>query len=293
MNARQGIGIVGLGNMGAAVASRLSAQFNVLGFDPDPVRCNLALERGIELVGAPTDLVGRARTILLSLPRPSISARTVRLLASAGLGPEHTVVETSTVLPADARADAEQCFGAGAGYLDAAILSGVKSVEDGNTVLLIGGSPAHVARVTPTLSAITGDRRHLGPVGAGMAAKVINNAVAHDVYVVLAEAVALGQANGIEVATLVEMLRDPEGGLIRPLTHRIAERFDQRDFEGGMPVDAALKDSKLALALAQESNVPLFATQAAHTVYEIAVGFGMGRLDYSAIASLWESWGAE
>jgi 3-hydroxyisobutyrate dehydrogenase-like beta-hydroxyacid dehydrogenase len=284
------IGIVGLGNMGTAVAGRLQAKFHVLGFDPDEGRRSINADRGVELVDDPADLVSRTRTIVLSLPRPSISAATVRSLISAGLGANHLVIETSTVLPADARSDADSCFLAGAGYVDAAILSGVKSVEDGATVLLIGGADETVARATPALDAITSVRRHLGPIGAGMAAKVINNAVAHDVYVVLSEAVALGKANGIALGTIVEMFKDPEGGLIRPLTHRIAERLADANFEGGMTTDAARKDSQLALEMAQQNNVPLFATQAAHTVYEIAVGAGMGRQDYSAIATLWDDW---
>jgi 3-hydroxyisobutyrate dehydrogenase-like beta-hydroxyacid dehydrogenase len=284
------IGIVGLGNMGTAIAARLRTRFRVLGFDTDSARRELNRANAIELVDSSADLLGRTNTVVLSLPRPSISAATVETLMATGLGVGKLVIETSTVLPADARADAAKCIAAGAGYVDAAILSGVKSVEDGATVLLLGGPEESVERAEPALAAITADRRHLGPVGAGMAAKVINNAVAHDVYVVLAEAVALGRANGIGIDTLVEMLGDPEGGLLRPLTHRIAERLVKRNFDGGMPVDAARKDSQLALDLAQQSNVPLFATQAAHTVYEIAVGAGMGRQDYSAIATLWNSW---
>ena len=58
-----------------------------------------------------------------------------------------------------------------------------------------------------------------------------------------------------------------------------------------MPTEAALKDSMLALELAQKGHVPLFAMQSSHTVYEAAVAQGLGRLDYAAIARLWEEWG--
>jgi 3-hydroxyisobutyrate dehydrogenase-like beta-hydroxyacid dehydrogenase len=287
------VGVVGLGNMGAAVARRLQSRFDVLGFDTSGERRAAGEDQGIELVDSPGDLVKRTGMIVLSLPRPSISTATVQALVDAGLNAEHVVIETSTVLPADARSDAAACAQVGGAYVDAAILSGVKSVAEGMTVLLIGGSEEHVGRATPVLDAVTPHRRHLGDVGAGMAAKVINNAVAHDVYVVLSEAVALGRANGIALETLVELLSDPEAGLIRPLTHRVAERLATSNFAGGMPVDAARKDSQLVLELAQQSNVPLFATQAAHTVYEIAVRTGMGRLDYSAVATLWDGWEAK
>jgi 3-hydroxyisobutyrate dehydrogenase-like beta-hydroxyacid dehydrogenase len=200
------------------------------------------------------------------------------------------IVETSTVTPADARRAAAVCETAGAHFVDAAILSGVKPVMEGTTSLLIGGSPDAVERVRAVLDAITANQRVLGEVGAGMAMKVINNAVAHAVYVVLSEALAMARANGISLPTLTEILREPDAGLLRPLTHRIGERVAAEDFEGGMPVDAARKDSVLALELAQASWIPLFATQAAHTVYELAMAEGMGRLDYSAIATLWDRW---
>ncbi|MDY7104112.1 MAG: NAD-binding protein [Actinomycetota bacterium] len=123
-----------------------------------------------------------------------------------------------------------------------------------------------------------------------MAAKVINNAVAHAVMVVLTEAGALAAANGVDGAALAELLAEADAGLVRPLTHRYAERILTGDFDGGMPTEAAREDSVLALVLAQSGGVPLFAMQASHTVYEMAVGHGLDRLDYSSIARLWEQW---
>ena len=123
-----------------------------------------------------------------------------------------------------------------------------------------------------------------------MAAKVINNAVAHAVYVVLAEAVAMADATGVSMDDLVDLLGDPDAGLLRPLTHRIGERLRDRSFSGGMATESAYKDSTLALELAQANGIPLFAIQAAHTAYQIAMGRGMARQDYSVLATLWEEW---
>ena len=121
---------------------------------------------------------------------------------------------------------------------------------------------------------------HLGPVGAGMGAKVVVNAVAHAVMVVLIEAGAMATKLGLPMQTLVDILRRPEG-LIRPLTHRVQERMMQGEYTGGMSVSNARKDSTLALQTAQELGVPLYAIQASHTPYEIAEALGMGQLDYA------------
>jgi 3-hydroxyisobutyrate dehydrogenase-like beta-hydroxyacid dehydrogenase len=57
-----------------------------------------------------------------------------------------------------------------------------------------------------------------------------------------------------------------------------------------MSVSNARKDSVLALETAQDLQVPLFATLAAHSAYEIAEAKGLGDLDYAALAQLWEDW---
>lgn len=283
------VGLLGLGNMGTALAHRLVQRFEVAAFDPDAARREHASAIGVRVVDSIDTVARTAAVVVLSLPRPAISLECTEQVLRSWSAPG-AIVETSTVTPADARRAAALCDVAASHFVDAAILSGVKHVMDGTTSLLIGGSPAAVERVQAVLDAVTPNQRLLGDVGVGMAMKVINNAVAHAVYVVLSEALAMGTANGSSLATLSGVLSDPEAGLLRPLTHRIGERVANGDSDGGMPVDAARKDLLLALELAQASDLPLFATQAAHTVYEIAMAEGMGRLDYSAIAALWDRW---
>jgi 3-hydroxyisobutyrate dehydrogenase-like beta-hydroxyacid dehydrogenase len=283
------VGLLGLGNMGVAIAQRLVQRFDVIGFDPDP-RCQAEGKAlGVRVADSVPAVADAAPIVVLSLPRPAISFECTTAVVAAWTRPG-VIVETSTVTPTDARRAADVCAAAGSQFVDAAILSGVIPVKEGTTSLLIGGAPDAIERVRPVLDAITRNQRVLGDVGAGMAMKVINNAVAHAVYVVLSEALAMADANGISLSTFVDILGGPDAGLLRPLTHRIGERLGSGEFEGGMSVDAARKDSALALELAQASGLPLFATQAAHTVYEIAVAEGMGRLDYAAIATLWHRW---
>jgi 3-hydroxyisobutyrate dehydrogenase-like beta-hydroxyacid dehydrogenase len=93
----------------------------------------------------------------------------------------------------------------------------------------------------------------------------------------------------IPMEKMIEILARPDG-IARPLEHRMRERMANADYAGGMSVSNARKDSTLALETAQDLGVPLFATLAAHTPYEIAHQVGYGDLDYAALAKLWESW---
>lgn len=285
------IGLVGLGQMGMAICSRLASTFDVLAYDISTEQRTRAAENlGVELTDALRDLEG-CDTVVLSLPTPRVSVEILEELG-AGLDPGSVVVETSTVLPEDARAEQRLLNPERVRVIDAAVLSGVNQMADGQATLLVGGQSADIESRAAVLEIIGGAGYQIfGSLGNGMAAKVVNNSVAHAVMVVLVEAFAMAAAEGVELAEIAAMLERPDGGLVRPLTHRIMERVAHGRYEGGMPLDAARKDSLLALAMAQQAQLPIFATQSAHTVYDLASAAGLGREDYSSLAKLWEQWG--
>lgn len=284
------IGLIGLGQMGLPIAGRISGAFELVAYDLSEERRAIAAGLPRTIVTADLADVADARLLVLSLPTPGISRQVLGDIAprlSAGT----VVVETSTVLPDDVRDARRILEPAGIGIVDAAVLSGVAQMAQGAATLLVGGEDEDVTRVEPLLAVIGGGGvMRLGPLGAGMAAKVVNNGVAHAVMVVLVEAFAMARAEGVALEDAAAMLLREDGGLQRPLNHRMMDRVADGDFEGGMPLDAARKDSTLALAMAQRRGIPLFATQAAQTVYDLAASAGLGREDYAAIARLWEGW---
>lgn len=276
------VGLCGCGNMGAAIASRLTG-FDLRVFDLDAERAAAAGPA----VGSVAELAADA--VVLSLPSPAATRAVLAELLPA-LDPGAVVIETSTVAPDDVRGLAPACAAAQVHLVDAAILSGVAQMREGSTALLVGGDDEAVVAASPVLEALAARRFRLGALGSGMAAKVANNAVSHAVMVVLLEATALADASGVAPAVFAELLAEPDAGLLRPLAHRLRERVLSGDYEGGMPMDAARKDSVVALGMAQEAGIPLFAIQGAHTAYELALAAGLAREDYAALATLWESW---
>jgi 3-hydroxyisobutyrate dehydrogenase-like beta-hydroxyacid dehydrogenase len=282
------VGIVGLGNAGSAMATALSGKMPLVGFDANPERRHAVAHLALEWVPSLAQLANRVGTVVLSLPKPEISRAVVTELVQGAKVPE-LIIETSTITPQVAQELGAICQAGQVRFIDAAIANGVASMAAGKITFLVGGEPDDVARAHPALEGMAEAIMHLGPVGAGMGAKVVVNAVAHAVMVVLIEAGAMATKLGLPMQTLVDILRRPEG-LIRPLTHRVQERMMQGDYTGGMSVSNARKDSTLALQTAQELGVPLYAIQASHTPYEIAEALGMGQFDYAALATLWEQW---
>jgi 3-hydroxyisobutyrate dehydrogenase-like beta-hydroxyacid dehydrogenase len=290
MSNPQKVAIYGLGNMGFPVARRIGSQFPTQVFDLDQA----ALQRasagfGATAIQSPADLAD-THVVVLCLPNPAISQAVLTQIASH-LPKGSVVLETSTVNPEHIHAAQKLLTPYGIDMVDASIMAGVSQMEAGSASLALGGSQDAIRRSQPVLVAIARKKTYFGESGAGAAAKVINNAVAHAVMVVVAEAGALATASGVSCEKLIALLSDKQMGLHRPLTYRYAERIVQGDYAGGMPLDAARKDSVLALQLAQTLGVPLFAIQGSHSVYDMAAAAGYGRDDYAAVAKLWADWG--
>jgi 3-hydroxyisobutyrate dehydrogenase-like beta-hydroxyacid dehydrogenase len=282
------LGIIGLGNAGSALATALSGRIPLIGYDASPARRDAVATLDLTWAGSVAEVAAASETVLLSLPKPEISRAVVAEILAGSHKPA-TVIETSTITPRTARELGETCAAAGVAFVDAAIGGGVQSMADAKCTFMVGGDPASFAKAKPVLDLLAETIHHLGPVGAGSGAKIVNNGVMHALMVVLIEAAAMGKKLGIEMPKLVEILGRPDG-IRRPLEHRVKERMIQGNYNGGMSVMNARKDSTLALETAIDCGVPLFAMLAAHTPYEIAQQKGMGDLDYAALAKLWEEW---
>lgn len=282
------VGIVGLGNAGSALATALAGKLPLYGYDINPQRRQVVSHLPIEFTDSLAALASQVRSVVLSLPKPEISRATVAELLSTSTLPD-LIIETSTITPKVAQELNAMCQASKLRFVDAAIAGGVAGMAAGTTTFLVGGTEADYAKAFPILDAMSETVMHLGPVGTGMGAKVVINAVLHALMVVLIEAGAMASKQGIPMQTLIDILRREEG-LLRPLTHRVQERMLSGDYQGGMSVSNARKDSVLALEMAQQLGVPLYAIQASHTPYEIAESSGMGELDYAALATLWETW---
>lgn len=282
------VAMIGLGNAGAALARALTGRFPLRGYDVDTRRREAVADLELEWQDSIDAVVAGADFALLSLPRPEISRAVVDAIAGAQTKPR-VVIETSTITPKVARDMAAVCRDAGIGFVDAAIAGGVQSMAAGENTFLVGGSEEDFSAARTVIEPIAARVHFLGPVGAGSGAKVVNNGVMHALMVVLIEAGAMASKLEIPMDTMIEILARPDG-IMRPLEHRLRDRMCSGDYAGGMSVTNARKDSTLALETAQDFGVPLFATSAAHTPYEIAEQLGYGDLDYAALAKLWESW---
>ncbi len=285
------IGIIGLGNAGQALAEALSRRHTLRLYDRETGPYEQALARCVQ---APTvsesapDCAQAADVLLLSLPTPQASREVAQQIVDV-VGPGTLVVETSTVRPEDIEALHAVLSPQGAVVIDAAVIGGVHKLADGKGVFLVGPSEQEAGNAAAVLRGIAEEIFFLNGRGNGMRAKLVANAVSHTAYVLLLEAGALAAAQNIPLDVFYRLM-ERESGLLRPLTHRFGERLRRADFKGGMSTINARKDSGLIIDTARSLGVPLFAIAATHGAYDIAVGEGLGNLDYASMGRLWEKW---
>jgi 3-hydroxyisobutyrate dehydrogenase len=208
------VGIIGLGNMGRGMALTLKrAGYRVVGFDVAEATTAALAAEGIEVVTTCGAVVAAADIIILSLPTAEIVESVVAgeggLLTRARDGV--VIVDTSTSHPETSRKLAVLVADRGMSFIDAPVSGGPKGAVSGTMTMVIGADDADLARVMPVLERMSSKRVHVGPVGAGNVAKIVNNLLCAAHLLTAAEAMRIASAAGVDPGRLLEGLNAGSG----------------------------------------------------------------------------------
>ena len=203
------VGLVGLGNMGAALGANLvGAGLEVVAHDvAGPDRC----PDGASFVTDPAEIARRAEVVVLSLPDGAASQQVVGVLTAASGGVTH-VVDTSTIGVAAARRIDAVLAAGGVAYVDAPVSGGVAGARARTLSVMYAGSEAACAAVAPVLAGLSDRTRRVGDrPGMAQALKLANNFLSATALAATSEAVAFGLSVGLDLATMLEVLNDSSG----------------------------------------------------------------------------------
>jgi len=277
MNER--IGVIGLGRMGRALALRLAGQgFAVTGW----TRSGAAPE-GIAVAGTLDAAVAASDILLLSLFDDAAVRGVLASLAACDLA-GRLVVETSTVSPAVVREAAPAIEAAGGRILDAPISGGPEMVAAGTIGMFLGGAPADIARLDPLARRLSDRILPVGALGAGHAAKIVNNVALGGMWQTTLEALRLGQRLGLGRDTMLGVLeRSPGTG---PALRGRLPKIRGEDMTVGFSVAGILKDQDLFLAVAEAVGEPLPALAAARENFRAAASAGHGEEDLARMIAV-------
>jgi 3-hydroxyisobutyrate dehydrogenase len=271
------LGYIGVGLMGGPMVKRLtSLGWQVRAYD-------IVAERSG--VSSPAEAVKGAEVVLLNLPtNEAVEDALTKLLPV--LRPPQLVVDFSTI-PVDAcRSHAARLAReTGCRWVDTPVSGGPPASGAGTLTVMAGGEPADLERLAPLMRDIAARCTRMGPVGSGLAAKMINQLVVGVGHAMLAEAVGLCERAGIDAARIPECLGGgyADSNLMKAYWPRMVER----DFAPRGYVRQLLKDLEMVSSWAQGLGAETPMLGNALAAYRELKKQGYSELDSSVVVKLY------
>ena len=281
------LAFLGLGRMGAPMAGRLShAGHELVVWSRTPAHAEALADRA-EVATSPAEAGAKAELAITMLADGGALEEVVlgRDGLGEGLGPGSLLIDMSTVGPSAARKVAEALEPRGVAFVDAPVAGSVGPAGEGTLAIMVGGEPAEVERARPLLAVLGDPERtwHLGPVGAGQAAKLMVNLVLGGVMAAVAEGFTLGRVLGLSPDDALDVL---EGASVATQTVRSKrDKLRSGDFGGtGFRLGLMHKDLLLALDAAKAARASLPGTERVAELFAGAKGQSLADQDYAAVA---------
>jgi 3-hydroxyisobutyrate dehydrogenase-like beta-hydroxyacid dehydrogenase len=285
-NGMANVGVIGLGNIGGAIAANLIADSHrVALFDVDEGRLRGLSERGGNPMRDPAEVARASEITFTSLPNPTVMQAVVGQWLS-GAEQDKVLVDLSTNAPAMIRSVGARLAAARCHLLEAPLTGGAPGAQARMLVFMVGGDAAVFERCRPLLERLGRATFHVGPLGLGNVAKLVNSLMAFTAVWSSLEGLAIASKAGIDLRTMVDVIR--AGGAGNFFTDRMVEGINQRRRPVSFSLALAAKDAGLILDVARDAGIPTpVAAQVAQALVA-AVGAGLGDNDFSDLVELIE-----
>jgi len=282
---QRAVGVVGVGNMGLAMALRLrELGFEVHVRDIDPAREALAIDAGARRATTPAEL---ARSVDVVIVAVVDAAQTDAVLfaddgAAVMMRAGGCVFLCPTIAPASTEAIASRLAAAAIDTIDAPMSGGPARARAGTMSLMVACADRVFARWRGLLESLADPVFRLGErVGDGARTKLVNNLLAAVNLVGAAEAIALAERVGLDPARTLDVLERSSG------QSWIASDRMRRAIAGDLAPRAhttlLAKDSALAIAMAAATGASPRLGDAAAATFAAAVAAGHGGDDDASV----------
>ena len=279
--AKARVGILGLGRMGRAMAARLTGRgFSVEGWTRSGITADQADAWSIAAHDTVAAVAAASGIVLLSLSDDAAVTEVVGQLVRGDLGGK-LIVDTSTVSPDTMRRLARVIGEAGGTALDAPISGGPDLVLAGKAGFYIGGAAADFERFRPVAEAMSNRVHHVGALGDGAAAKIVNNMLLLGFWGCLKEAVQVGKHAGLSAETMMKFLAGSPAATPL-LAQRVPVILGQSD-DVGFTISGVVKDGAMFARTAQQYGIAVPAMESALASYRACQDAGLGDADFAVI----------
>jgi 3-hydroxyisobutyrate dehydrogenase len=270
--------------MGAGMAkSVLKAGFPLTIYNRTRQKAEAFAADGADIAATPKEAAARA-DVLISMVADDTASRAVWLGdqgALAGVTSDKLLIEASTLSLAWVKELAEAAKKKGCELLDAPVTGSRLHAAAGDLTFLVGGSGEALERARPVMESMSKAIMHLGPQGSGCLMKIINNFVCGVQVASLAEAVALIERSGLDLAKAGEVLLNGAPG--SPLVKAVFARMAERNYEPHFHLELMAKDLTYACKEGERVQLDLKTAAAALELFNRAKDGGGAGKDFSAV----------
>jgi 3-hydroxyisobutyrate dehydrogenase len=210
-DARPVIGLIGAGDMGAAIATSILRHLPLVAFDVRPEPVQELVGKGATAAGSLAALADQCDIAILVVVNDA-QVKTVVGELFRHKGRLRSIVVSATILPKTMVELKEEADRLGLDLIDAPVSGGAEKASRGTITILIGGDEDAVKRAWPLFESFGGNIFHLGPIGAGSAGKLVNNLLSMGGNILILEAMQLAGCYGISEDRVTEFVSVSAGG---------------------------------------------------------------------------------
>jgi 3-hydroxyisobutyrate dehydrogenase-like beta-hydroxyacid dehydrogenase len=278
---RLAVGLIGLGNMGTAIAERLlDAGYKLLVYNRTPEKADAVAARGATVAATLADLVEQVDVVLTSLADDAaFDAVATEVIAAAR--PGTVLVDTSTVSPAASARVASLAEAAAVPYLRAPVSGNPTVVRAGNLSFIVSGARETLERVEPVIRAVGPTIHHVGEEDQARVVKLAINLMIAGLAQLMSEALVLGEAAGVSRASVLAVMGSSAAGA--PFVKYKTEPLLRDDFSATFTTALMEKDIDLVLAAAEEAGVRLPLASEMKALLRSAIEAGYADDDFIAL----------
>lgn len=264
------VGVIGLGDMGSGIARNLIANgFETWGCDLIDARRAAFTAMGGHIAPSTAEVGQNAHFVFVMVMKGADAHEVifgegglVHNMARGG-----TILLTSTVKPAEARAIGEGLQGTGLLLIDSPVSGGYPGAQSGSLTLMAAAPDKVMSDARPVLEAVSASIHHVGTApGDGQVVKACLQSLIGSIFSATFEAAALAAKAGVPGQVILDVFSTSSAG--SGITNNALEKIIDRQFEGtGSHINTMHKDLTISMALGEELGVPLHTAAAAMQIF--------------------------
>lgn len=282
------IGCIGLGVMGAPIATRFArAGFPLQVFDrvTDVIRY-FSLKNQADIAASPLMMAEMCEVVITVLP----TAAAVREVALGRDGLVHApafagsgvLIDMGTSGAGEIKALAVELAPHGIALLDAPVCGTPADAKAGKLTIPVGGDNELVDRFMPVFGAVADKILRVGPAGSGNAAAALANHLQAAVLLTIGEALLIARHWDIAPGALFDLYES--FGFLGPAAgETLRRRVLTRSFDSGNTLDTVVRGLDVALGMARDAAISVRFTALCQELWAAARQDLGSEEDYTAV----------